>query len=43
VATKGEQFPSDPKRQLHLAILAVFDSWDSTRAKSTEALIGLLD
>ncbi|GJM95729.1 hypothetical protein PR202_ga12506 [Eleusine coracana subsp. coracana] len=25
VVVKGEQFPSDPKRQLHLAVLAVFD------------------
>lgn len=23
---------ADPKRQLYLAVLAVFDSWDSTRA-----------
>ncbi|XP_058077877.1 pyruvate, phosphate dikinase, chloroplastic isoform X2 [Magnolia sinica] len=29
---KGEQFPSDPRKQLYLAILAVFDSWDSPRA-----------
>ncbi|CAN6452744.1 unnamed protein product [Victoria cruziana] len=29
---KGEQFPSDPKRQLYLAVLAVFNSWDSPRA-----------
>ncbi|KAJ0979670.1 hypothetical protein J5N97_015144 [Dioscorea zingiberensis] len=29
---KGEQFPSDPKKQLYLAVLAVFDSWDSPRA-----------
>ncbi|KAL0905246.1 hypothetical protein M5K25_027437 [Dendrobium thyrsiflorum] len=29
---KGEQFPADPKKQLHLAVLAVFDSWDSPRA-----------
>ncbi|PUZ40504.1 hypothetical protein GQ55_9G429700 [Panicum hallii var. hallii] len=38
VVTKGEQFPSDPKRQLHLAILAVFDSWDSTRAKKYRSI-----
>ncbi|CAL4940149.1 unnamed protein product [Urochloa decumbens] len=38
VMTKGEQFPSDPKRQLHLAILAVFDSWDSTRAKKYRSI-----
>lgn len=29
---KGEKFPSDPKKQLQLAIEAVFDSWDSPRA-----------
>ncbi|XP_077240614.1 pyruvate orthophosphate dikinase isoform X2 [Tasmannia lanceolata] len=29
---KGEQFPSDPRKQLYLAVLAVFDSWDSPRA-----------
>ncbi|KAK8950737.1 hypothetical protein KSP39_PZI003999 [Platanthera zijinensis] len=29
---KGEEFPIDPKIQLHLAVLAVFDSWDSPRA-----------
>ncbi|KAH7676833.1 Pyruvate phosphate dikinase protein [Dioscorea alata] len=29
---KREQFPSDPKKQLYLAVLAVFDSWDSSRA-----------
>ncbi|OEL22019.1 Pyruvate, phosphate dikinase 2 [Dichanthelium oligosanthes] len=38
VVTKGEQFPSDPKRQLHLAILAVFDSWNSTRAKKYRSI-----
>ncbi|KAI8566148.1 hypothetical protein RHMOL_Rhmol02G0017200 [Rhododendron molle] len=30
--TKGENFPSDPKKQLQLAVKAVFDSWDSPRA-----------
>ncbi|RID79223.1 hypothetical protein BRARA_A01982 [Brassica rapa] len=29
---KGQEFPSDPKKQLELAIEAVFDSWDSPRA-----------
>ncbi|KAL0457347.1 UNVERIFIED_CONTAM: Pyruvate, phosphate dikinase, chloroplastic [Sesamum latifolium] len=29
---KGEKFPSDPKKQLELAIRAVFDSWNSPRA-----------
>ncbi|KAH7856988.1 hypothetical protein Vadar_007695 [Vaccinium darrowii] len=30
--TKGEKFPSDPRKQLQLAVKAVFDSWDSPRA-----------
>ncbi|XP_019437317.1 PREDICTED: pyruvate, phosphate dikinase 2 isoform X2 [Lupinus angustifolius] len=29
---KGEEFPSDPKKQLELAVNAVFNSWDSPRA-----------
>ncbi|XP_021290363.1 pyruvate, phosphate dikinase, chloroplastic-like isoform X2 [Herrania umbratica] len=29
---KGEEFPSDPKKQLQLAVKAVFNSWDSPRA-----------
>ncbi|KVH91443.1 ATP-grasp fold, subdomain 1 [Cynara cardunculus var. scolymus] len=32
VEWKGEKFPSDPKKQLELAVNAVFDSWDSPRA-----------
>ncbi|XP_057730131.1 pyruvate, phosphate dikinase 2-like [Arachis stenosperma] len=28
----GENFPSDPKKQLELAVKAVFNSWDSPRA-----------
>lgn len=35
---KGEEFPSDSKRQLYLAILAVFDSWDSPRAKKYRSI-----
>ncbi|KAK1317608.1 hypothetical protein QJS10_CPA05g00573 [Acorus calamus] len=35
---KGEQFPSDPKKQLYLAVLAVFDSWDSPRAKKYRSI-----
>ncbi|KAK4379929.1 hypothetical protein RND71_001791 [Anisodus tanguticus] len=41
---KGEKFPSDPKKQLELAIKAVFDSWDSPRAikyRSINQIIGL--
>lgn len=29
---KGEEFPSDPKKQLQLAVQAVFNSWESPRA-----------
>jgi phosphoenolpyruvate synthase/pyruvate phosphate dikinase len=29
----GEDFPDDPMRQLELAILAVFNSWDNERAR----------
>ncbi|XP_020086846.1 pyruvate, phosphate dikinase 2 [Ananas comosus] len=35
---KGEQFPSDPKKQLYLAVLAVFDSWDSPRARKYRSI-----
>ncbi|KAJ8573781.1 hypothetical protein K7X08_010292 [Anisodus acutangulus] len=41
---KGEKFPSDPKKQLELAIKAVFDSWDSPRAikyRSINQITGL--
>lgn len=40
----GEKFPSDPKKQLELAIKAVFDSWDSPRAikyRSINQITGL--
>ncbi|RZC55368.1 hypothetical protein C5167_014225 [Papaver somniferum] len=35
---KGEHFPSDPKKQLMLAVQAVFDSWDSPRAKKYRSI-----
>ncbi|RVX21883.1 Pyruvate, phosphate dikinase, chloroplastic [Vitis vinifera] len=41
---KGERFPSDPKKQLELAVKAVFDSWDSPRAikyRSINQITGL--
>ncbi|XP_062179544.1 pyruvate, phosphate dikinase 1, chloroplastic isoform X3 [Phragmites australis] len=38
VEAKGEQFPSDPRKQLELAVLAVFDSWDSSRAKKYRSI-----
>ncbi|KAK4737841.1 hypothetical protein R3W88_001538 [Solanum pinnatisectum] len=44
IEAKGEKFPSDPKRQLELAIKAVFDSWDSPRAikyRSINQITGL--
>ncbi|PKI47976.1 hypothetical protein CRG98_031640 [Punica granatum] len=42
--TKGEKFPSDPRKQLELAVKAVFDSWDSPRAikyRSINQITGL--
>ncbi len=30
---KGEPFPQDPRKQLDLAVLAVFSSWNTDRAK----------
>lgn len=38
VEAKGEQFPSDPKKQLELAVQAVFNSWDSPRAKKYRSI-----
>ncbi|KAL7220590.1 hypothetical protein ACSBR2_013467 [Camellia fascicularis] len=41
----GENFPSDPKKQLQLAVQAVFDSWDSPRAikyRSINQITGLM-
>ncbi|CAM0955574.1 unnamed protein product [Alopecurus aequalis] len=38
IEAKGEPFPSDPKRQLQLAVLAVFDSWDSPRANKYRSI-----
>ncbi|KAJ4968952.1 hypothetical protein NE237_015653 [Protea cynaroides] len=41
---KGEQFPSDPREQLQLAVKAVFDSWNSSRAikyRSINQITGL--
>ncbi|THU62602.1 hypothetical protein C4D60_Mb01t06840 [Musa balbisiana] len=35
---KGEQFPTDPKRQLYMAVIAVFDSWDSPRANKYRSI-----
>ncbi|XP_052190876.1 pyruvate, phosphate dikinase, chloroplastic isoform X1 [Diospyros lotus] len=44
IEARGENFPSDPKKQLQLAIKAVFDSWDSSRAikyRSINQITGL--
>ncbi|CAL5393126.1 unnamed protein product [Camellia sinensis] len=41
----GENFRSDPKKQLQLAVQAVFDSWDSPRAikyRSINQITGLM-
>ncbi|XP_038722304.1 pyruvate, phosphate dikinase, chloroplastic [Tripterygium wilfordii] len=35
---KGEEFPSDLKKQLQLAVKAVFDSWDSPRANKYRSI-----
>lgn len=32
IQATGKQFPADPKEQLYLAVLAVFNSWNSPRA-----------
>ena len=39
----GEQFPSDPLRQLHMSIVAVFKSWDNHRAKVYRRTQGIPD
>ncbi len=39
----SEQFPADPMRQLHLAIQAVFRSWDNQRAKVYRRTQGIPD
>lgn len=32
IQATGKQFPADPKEQLYLSVLAVFNSWNSSRA-----------
>jgi len=39
----GEQFPADPMKQLHMAIVAVFRSWDNHRAKVYRRTQGIPD
>ncbi|WJX96057.1 pyruvate, phosphate dikinase [Trifolium repens] len=45
IEAKGEKFPTDPKKQLELAVKAVFNSWDSPRAnkyRSINQITGLM-
>ncbi len=39
----GRSFPEEPREQLELAILAVFDSWNNDRAASYRAEFGIPD
>lgn len=39
----GDQFPADPMTQLHMAIVAVFKSWDNHRAKVYRRTQGIPD
>ena len=39
----GEQFPADTLKQLHMAIVAVFKSWDNHRAKVYRRTQGIPD
>jgi pyruvate,orthophosphate dikinase len=39
----GEQFPDDALKQLHMAIIAVFKSWDNHRAKVYRRTQGIPD
>ncbi len=43
VEERGITFPSDPREQLRLAILAVFRSWDGSRAKAYRRVEGIDD
>ncbi|KAL1807362.1 hypothetical protein ACET3Z_024352 [Daucus carota] len=38
IKATGGKFPSDPKKQMQLAINAVFDSWDSPRANKYRSI-----
>jgi len=39
----GEDFPQDPREQLRLAVLAVFQSWDNPRAQVYRRTYGIPD
>jgi pyruvate,orthophosphate dikinase len=39
----GEQFPADAMKQLHMAVVAVFKSWDNHRAKVYRRTQGIPD
>ncbi|XP_071724382.1 pyruvate, phosphate dikinase, chloroplastic-like, partial [Rutidosis leptorrhynchoides] len=44
IKVKGKDFPSDPTKQLELAVRAVFDSWDCPRAikyRAINKIVGL--
>lgn len=43
VAALGIQFPDEPREQLRLAVVAVFRSWDSARAKAYRRVEGISD
>ncbi len=43
VEERGIPFPTDPREQLHLSVLAVFRSWDGARAKAYRRVEGIDD
>jgi len=43
VEERGIAFPTDPREQLRLAIVAVFRSWDGARAKAYRRVEGIAD
>jgi len=43
VEERGIHFPTDPREQLHLSVIAVFRSWDGARAKAYRRVEGIAD
>ena len=43
VEARGITFPTDPREQLHLAVVAVFRSWDGARAQAYRRVEGIDD
>jgi pyruvate,orthophosphate dikinase len=43
VEERGIAFPTDPREQLHLAVVAVFRSWDGARARAYRRVEGIDD